>query len=92
MKTRTKTYYECEICKNQYRKRKEALECELNCLGLTQDEHWEYRQLLWEEEKAYKFVEHTDNIHSRKRCEDTTRAVVDFQNKHGLASDMRISF
>lgn len=87
---RTRTVFECEICKKRYEKKREAFECEANCLGLTEVEYLEYIDLLKEEKKAYAFVSHTNNQYTRKKCDDTTNAVIEFQNKHNLKSDIEL--
>lgn len=84
-----KMMYICEMCNKQYFKEKEARECEAKCLGLTICEYLEYIGLLKEEERAYDFVSHTNNQHSRKKYEDKANAVIEFQNKHDITNEIR---
>ena len=88
---RVRTVFECEICKNQYDKKKEAIDCEANCLGLTGNEYLEYIELLKEKKKAHAFASHTNNRHTIKKCDDTTNAVIEFQNKHKLKNYIQLS-
>lgn len=81
---KTKTVYQCEFCLTEYKTSQEAYECEASCLKLTMKEYAEYLDLLSEERKAFAQASCTMNNEIRKRCDDATIAVIEFQKKHGI--------
>lgn len=81
---KARTVYECEFCGNQYKTTKKAYECEAKHLGLTMEEYKEYMNLLDEEKTAFGIAGCASNDVIRKRCDDAVKAVIAFQEKHGL--------
>lgn len=86
---KTKIYYVCEYCGCQYEEPKYAYHCEAQCLGISIEEYHEYRNLLDEERKAYRDSVSVNNKEVRRRRDDASKAVIEFQNKHGIKPERR---
>jgi len=84
---KTKTIYQCEFCLTEYRSSKEAFQCEADCLKLTMDEYNEYLNLLSEERKAFGQASCRMDDEVRRRCDRAVRAVIEFQEKHGITDN-----
>ena len=81
---RSKTIYQCEYCLTEYKTSKEAHKCEADCLKLTMDEYVEYLELLSEEKSAFGQASCVMNDDVRERCDNAVKAVVKFQEEHGI--------
>lgn len=86
-----KTNYQCECCLKEYGTPKEAYKCEADCLGLTEDEYGEYVDLLVREKQLNYLVSRTKTGKSKKMLDDCIKDILDFQEKHKLTNDKRIT-
>lgn len=84
---RTKVIYVCDFCDKEYKFPQDALNCEAAHLRLTHEQYLQYRNLLAEEQRAYGIVGSLYNDHTRKRCDDATKAVLDFQKEYDFVDD-----
>ena len=82
---KVKSIYQCEYCLSEYKTSKEAMDCEAKCLKLTRSEYEEYLYLLKEEKAAFAQASSVNNEWIRKRCDDAVKAVIKFQEEHGIA-------
>lgn len=82
-----KMIYVCEFCGQEYGTEKEAYACEARCLGLNRAQYAAYRGLLEDESRAYSVTATVNNPETRARCERATRAVLEFQEKHGITDN-----
>lgn len=84
---KTKTVYMCDFCNKEYNRSIDAYKCEAEHLGLTIDEYKEYMNLLEEERRAFSAASSVVNNEIRKRCDDTIKAVFDFQKEHNFTDN-----
>lgn len=81
---KVKHRYQCEYCLSDYETQADALKCEAECLKITMDEYMEYKTLLKEERDAFGQASCMMNDKVRERCDNTVRAVIKFQEEHGI--------
>ncbi len=84
---KTKTVYVCDFCNKEYKNSMDAYKCEAKHLGLTIDEYKKYMKLLKEERRAFIVASSVVNDEIRKRCDDTVKAVLDFQKEHNFTNN-----
>ena len=86
-KVRTKVRYACDFCDKEYKFPQDALNCEAAHLGLTHKQYQQYCDLLAEEQRAYGIAGSLSNEYTRQRCDNATKAVLDFQKEYGFVDD-----
>lgn len=84
---KTRIMYVCDFCDKEYRLPQYAIKCEEEHLGLTDKEYEEYRNLLHEEHTAYGIASTVVNEYTRTRCDNATKAVLDFQKRYGFTDN-----
>ena len=82
--------YQCDFCKKIYDNVTDAINCECEHLGLSNEEYDEYKKLLREESYAYEKVSITRNDKTIQVCDDATKKVLAFKKLHHIPENIDI--